>query len=281
MSSFRCLLLQGRMKRAKRAVLRGPVACAVAVTLATAATAMAQEGHSIMQEVQRRAHSTSMRYEGTIQTCTSAKGCTAESKNLVTKRWIYERVGDFGKSKAMLRFTGPAEVKGVSMLIVNHPDSASDQWLWRPAVGRDQRVAIQDRDSRFFGTDFTFEDLEERDADQYDYTVTGEANGQWRIDAKPKKASEYTHSYFWVDKTNYVLMRIEAYNKKGLAKTIDYVDFQTVKCAGCVNGGILTAMGTLVYDSVRKTRTTLKFDKVDYNVPLKDEEFTVEALRRE
>ena len=250
-------------------LLRGSI-----LILLAAGAAMAEEGHQIMVEVQKRAHSNSMRYEGTLQTCTNPKGCAADSKNLVTKRWVYERIGDFGKSKAILRFIGPAEVKGVAMLIINHPDAASDQWLWRPAVGRDQRVAIQDRDSRFFGTDFTFEDLEERDADQFDYTVTGEANGQWRIDAKPKKASEYTHSYFWVDKTNYTIMRIEAYKKVGLVKTIDYVDFETVK-------GIPTAKTTLVYDAIKKTRTGLKVDKIEYNIPLKDEDFTPEALRRE
>jgi hypothetical protein len=235
--------------------------------LTAASVASAQDGHQIMQEVQKRHHVTSMHYEGTIQTSTDAK-------HITTKRWTYDQIGDFGKSKAIIRFTGPAEVKGVALLIVNHPDAASDQWMWRPAVGRDQRVAVQDRSTRFFGTDFNFEDLEERDADQYDYTVTGEVNGQWRIDAKPRKASQYTHSYFWIDKTNYTFQRIEAYNKKGPAKTIDYTEFETIK-------GIYTARGVLVYDVVRKSRTALHYDKVDYNIPMKEEDFTVEALRRE
>ncbi len=246
----------------------------VIVFLLSAGAAFAQNGHDIMLEVQKRHHSMSMRYEGTIQSCTTPKGCPLDSKYLITKRWVYERIGDFGNSKAIVRFTGPAEVKGVALLIVNHPDSASDEWLWRPAVGRDQRIAIQDRSTKFFGTDFTFEDLEERDADQYDFTITGEVNGQWRIDAKPKKASEYTHSYFWIDKTNYSFQRIEAYNKKGLAKTIDYSDFEMVK-------NIWTAKTVLVLDVARKTRTGLRYDKVDYNVPLKADDFTPDKLRLE
>jgi hypothetical protein len=245
----------------------------VIVLLAAAAgAAWGQDGHEIMAEVQKRAHSTSMRYEGTLYSCTSPKGCPPNSKALVTKRWVYERLGDFGNSKGVLRFTGPAEVKGVALLIVNHPDAASDQWLWRPAVGREQKVAVQDRSTRFFGTDFSFEDLEERDADQYTYTIDGQMNGQWKIDAKPKKASDYTHCYFYIDKTNYTFMRIEAYNKKGFAKAIDYTDFEMVK-------GIWTARSVEVVDIVRKTRTALHYDKVDYNLPLKPEDFTVEALR--
>ena len=46
--------------------------------------------------------------------------------------------------------------------------------MWTPAIERDRRIALQDRSTRFFGTDFSFEDLEERDVDQYDYALLGE-----------------------------------------------------------------------------------------------------------
>ena len=243
--------------------------------LAAAIPVLAQDGRQIIQEVQKRQHTTSLRYEGTIRTVTGAFKNQAEAdKHTVMKRWTFERLGEFGNSKAILRFTGPAEVKGVAMLIVNHPNGASDQWMWRPNIGRDQRVSVQDRSTRFFGTDFSFEDLEERDVDQYDFTLTGEAGGQWRIDAKPKKPSQYTHSYFYIDKTNYTYNRIEAFNKKGPVRVIDYSDYKLIK-------GIWTPSGILVQDIVLKSRTVLTYDKVDYNLPMKEENFTVEALRVE
>jgi hypothetical protein len=31
----------------------------------------------------------------------------------------------------------------------------------------------------------------------------------------------------------------------------------------------------------RNSRTTLKYDKVDYNLPLSEDEFTLQALRRD
>src|ERR1041385_1407433 len=145
---------------------------------------LAQDPRQIIQEVQKRQHSDSQRYEGTLEV-------TSGGNQVATKRWVYQRVGSFGSSKAILRFTAPAEVKGVGLLIVNHPDRASDQWMWRPAIGRDQRIALQDRSTRFFGTDFSFEDLEERDVDQFDYLLTGEeaVDGApcWRIEATPRK----------------------------------------------------------------------------------------------
>jgi hypothetical protein len=229
--------------------------------------ALAQDPREIIKEVQKRQHSSSQRYEGTLEV-------TSGANRVATKRWIYERLGDFGNSKAILRFTAPAEVKGVGLLIVNHPDRASDQWMWRPAIGRDQRIALQDRSTRFFGTDFSFEDMEERDVEQYDYKLLGDENGAWKIESRPRKSSQYTHSYFWVKKDNYTFVKIEAYNKKGLVRVIDYKDYELLK-------GIWTARTSEVLDVTRHSRTILKYDKVDYNLPLKDDNFTLEALRRD
>ena len=115
-----------------------------------------QSAREIVAESEKRAQANSQRYEGTLEVIDSERKVT-------TKRWTYERLGSAGESKAVLRFTAPAEVKGVALLIHNHPDRASDQWMWTPAVARDRRIAFQDRRTRFFGTDFTFEDLEGRE----------------------------------------------------------------------------------------------------------------------
>ena len=232
-----------------------------------AVVAFAQDPRAILKEAQRRQSSTSQRYEGTLEV-------TGGAHHVATKNWVYQRLGSFGSSKAILRFTAPAEVKGVGLLIVNHPDRASDQWMWRPAIGRDQRIAFQDRSTRFFGTDFSFEDLEERDADQYDLKLLAEEGGSWKIESRPRKSSQYTYSYFWVNKDNYTFQKIEAYNKSGLVRVIDYKNYEQIK-------GIWTARLTEVNDVVRKSHTTLKYDKLEYNLPFKDDEFSLQALRRE
>jgi len=239
----------------------------LAFLLIFAAPARAQDPRQIIQEVQKRTYSDSQRYEGTLQVI-------GHENRVATKRWVFERIGSFGASKAILRFTAPPEVKGVALLIINHPDKASDQWMWRPEIGREQRIALQDRSTRFFGTDFSFEDLEERDVGQFDYKLLGEENGQWKIESRPRKSSQYTYQYLWVKKDNYTITKVEAYNKKGLARVIEYRDFE-------LDHNIWTARTTEVLDVARKSRTILKFDKLEYDVPLKSDDFTVDALRRE
>jgi outer membrane lipoprotein-sorting protein len=243
-----------------------------AACLLVNAVAWAQDARQIVAESENRSRSKSQQYEGTLEVI----GAT---NKVSIKRWEYRRIGSYGTSKAILRFTAPAEVKGVALLIVNHTDRASDQWMWTPAIERDRRIAAQDRSTRFFGTDFSFEDLEERDVDQFDYKLAGEDTidgaACWKIESKPRqsKSSQYTLSMVWVRKDNYVAAQIESFSKDKLIRRIHYSDIQNV-------GGIWTPRTVEVYDANRKSRTVLKLEKLEYNVPMKDEDFTLEALRR-
>ncbi len=244
---------------------------AVAV-LAASAMAQAQDARGIVEESQRRNRSKSQRYEGTLEVI------NAKSK-VTTKQWEYLRLGDYGDSKAMLRFTEPPEVKGVALLIHNHPDRASDQWMWRPQIGRDQRVALQDRSARFFGTDFSFEDPEERDVNQFDYKLAGEETidgaACWKLESRPKqsKTSQYTHSFVWIRKDNYVFAQIEGFTKAGLSRRINYREIQQVQ-------GHWTARRLEVLDAKTNSRTVLKLEKLQFDAPIGEGEFTLQALRR-
>jgi hypothetical protein len=235
-------------------------------------TLYAQDARQIIAESQKRGQSKSQQYEGTIEVIGS-------SNKISIKRWIFERFGSFGASKAILRFTAPAEVKGVALLIVNHPDRASDQWMWTPALERDRRIALQDRSTRFFGTDFSFEDLEERDVNQFDYKLAGEEtfDGQpcWKIESKPKesKSSQYTSSVLLIRKDNYVVIQIDNFSKDKLVRRIHYTDVQQ-------QDGIWVGRTMEVQDSNRGSRTVMKLEKLQYNIPMKEESFTLEALRR-
>ena len=260
---------QVRMGLAARVSLVAVLALALLSINARAA----DNARQIVDEAQKRTDVKSQRYEGLLQVF-DAKGKISD------KRWTMERLGAHGQSKAVLRFTVPAEVKGVAMLIVNHPDRASDQWMWTPAIERDRRIALQDRSTRFFGTDFSFEDLEERDVNQYDYVLSGEepidGAACWKITSTPResKSSQYTRSIVWVRQDNYAFARIENYVKDQVVRRLHYTNIQNVQ-------GIWTAKQLEMTDVRRGSRTRLTLDKLEYNVPLKDEDFTLQAIRRQ
>jgi len=252
----------------RNSFLRLCICAALGITAASS-----QDARAIIAESDKRARVASQKYEGVLQVYDPGGKVTE-------KRWRSERAGSAGNSKTVLRFTAPAEVKGVSLLIVNHTDRASDQWMWTPAIGRDRRIAMQDRSTRFFGTDFSFEDLEERDVDQFDYKSVGEEDIDgarcWRIEARPKqtKTSQYSSLQIWVRQDNYVTAQLQAYVKDQLVRRLRYQQIEKVQ-------GIWTARQLEMADLRRGSRTVLKIDKLQYDVPVKEEEFTVVALRRE
>ena len=244
----------------------------VIVLFASGLEAQSPDARQVVQEAQKRTQSTSQRYEGLLQVF-DAKGRISD------KQWRFERLGSFGQSRSVLRFTAPAEVKGVALLVVNHTDRASDQWMWTPAVERDRRIALQDRSTRFFGTDFSFEDLEERDVDQYDYQLLGEeaVDGAacWKIQSTPKqtKTSQYTRSIVWVRKDTYALARVDSFVRDQAVRRLNYSDFEQVQ-------GIWTARQMEMFDLRRGSRTRLTLDKLEYNVAMSEESFTLQAIRR-
>jgi hypothetical protein len=230
------------------------------------------DARTIMEESQRRSEAKFYRYDGLLQ--------SFDAKNKVTdKRWTFDRVGSNGRSKAVLRFTAPAEVNGVALLIHNHTDRASDQWMWTPALQRDRRIALQDRSTRFFGTDFSFEDLEERDVDQYDYSMLGseviEGADCWKIETTPKKSrsSHYTRSIAWIRKDNYLQVRLDNFVEDEVVKRLTNSDLESIQ-------GIWTARLLEMSDLRRRTRTRLTLQQVSYNTPMNDQAFTLQAIRR-
>jgi hypothetical protein len=233
---------------------------------------LAEDPHRIVAEAQKQSSVDSQQYAGLLEV-TDARGKAAR------KAWTYERSGSHGSSKVVIRFTAPAEVKGVALLVVNHPDRSADQWMWTPALNRERRIATQDRRTRFFGTDFSFEDLEERDVEQYDYVLDGEEaiDGEpcWRIAATPRtgKRSQYTRSMFWIRKDTYTYARIENFEESKLVRRLTYRNLANIQ-------GIWTARLLEMEDHARGSRTMLRLDSVTYNTPLAAERFTLAALRR-
>lgn len=240
--------------------------------LFVAGSLFAQDARQIVEESQKRHRSRSQQYEGVLEVY-DAKGGKTE------KRWQFARIGSFGESKSVLRFLAPPLVKGVALLIHNHPDRASDQWMWTPELNRDRRIALQDRSTRFFGTDFSFEDLEERDVNQFDYKLLGEPtlNGQacYQIESIPKQSrtSQYAKTVIWVRKDILLPVQFEMYVKTELVKRMVHRRIEQVQ-------NIWSTLELEMSDLRKKSRTVMKSEKLRYDVAMSDEQFTLQALRR-
>ena len=169
-----------------------------------------------MDEVDKRRRTASEYSEGIITV--EEKGKTKQ------KAWRSWRLGWGPDAKGLIQFQEPAEVKGVGLLTLSHASRPAEQWFYAPAIDRDRRVAKQEKSTRFLGTHFTYEDMEERDVDAYTYVLAGEAAvagaACFTIEATPKpgEESQYSKLVFAVIKDRYVTIRVEAYVEGSLRR---------------------------------------------------------------
>ena len=232
----------------------------------------AQDARQIASESQKRGQSKSQQYEGTIEVIGS-------SKKISLKRWIFERFGSFGDSKAILRFTAPAEVKGVALLIVNHPDRASDQWMWTPALGPRSPHRAAGPIHSFLWNRFQFRRSGRARCGPVRLQTRGRGNFRRpalledRVEAQRKQIVAIHFFRVAIRKDNYVVIQIDNFSKEKLVRRIHYTDVQQ-------QDGIWAGRTMEVQDLNRGSRTVMKLEKLQYNIPMKEESFTLEALRR-
>ena len=75
-------------------------------------------------------------------------------------------------------------------------------------------------------------------------------------------------------KDNYAFARIENYVKSNLVRRLNYSEIENVS-------GFWTGRVMEMSDLTRGSRTRLTLDKLQYNVSMKEEDFTLQAIRRQ
>jgi outer membrane lipoprotein-sorting protein len=237
---------------------------------ALAVPAQPSSARAVMDEVDKRRRTTSEYSEGVITV--EEKGKTRQ------KAWRSWRLGWGPEAKGLIQFQEPAEVKGVGLLTLSHANRPAEQWFYAPAIDRDRRVAKQEKSTRFLGTHFTYEDMEERDVDAYAYTLLGEdaiAGARcFKIEAKPvlSKESQYSKLVFWVLEDRYVTIRVEADVEGALRRTFEGSDVRDVSGVPIVHAWSLT-------DTKRPGVTRLVVQNVHVDPNLPGTLFTVGAMR--
>ncbi len=239
----------------------------------------------ILDESDRRTKADSQYYEGTIRV-EDASGRKRE------KNWRSWRLGHGGGARSMVQFLTPTEVKGVTLLTFANAGKEDDQWLYTPALARDRRIAGGAKTERFLGTDFTYEDMQERDLDGAEYRLLGEepcAGGVcWKIEGMPRKEkkSQYRRTVALVRQSDYATLEIKLEKPDGNVRTVTYADYETVTGAppgqsGRASegaGGVLVARHITMVDPQRKSRTVIHLVSVKFHLPFKSDFFVRENL---
>lgn len=193
---------------------------------------------------------------------------------------IFAKRGGAEGARSLLRFTAPADVKGVSLLVRENKGATNEQFLYMPALrGEPKRIAGGDRNQSFLGTDFTFADLEGRDAKAWanvreaDAVVEGKPT--WVIVSTPRnpQAGDYAKVVQTIRQDILLPVRVEFHDAQGLLKVLTVEEVKQVD-------GFWIAVRTRMENVRRKSATVLEILQQRNNLDIPDSVFTTREMTK-
>ena len=190
--------------------------------------------------------------------------------------------------RRLIRFSYPNDIRGTGFLVWEHPTAEDERFLFLPSLGRVRRIAGSETQDSFVGSDFTYEDIGGRELDEYTYRFAGadgesaswtEPGGQprpaWRLESKRKDVSApFARAVSLVLKDSFLVVQADIFNRRNERQKV-----YTVRKIERIEG-IWTVMDSEMVNAAEKTRTGLLVERADYNVGLKDADFSRRELER-
>ena len=188
--------------------------------------------------------------------------------------------------RLLLRFTYPSDIRGTGFLVWEHPSSDDERFLYLPSLGRVRRIAGAETQESFVGSDFTYEDIGGREFDEYTYSIVdenaswtppsgGSARPAWRLESRRKDAAaQFPRVVSTVLKDSFVVVGADIYNRRNEKQKV-----YTVRRLEQVVA-IWTAMDAEMTNVLEKSKTELTIERADYNVGLKEADFSRRELER-
>jgi len=235
-------------------------------------------GRSIIEEQQKR-HQSDNEFSEVALTLIDRKG-----KQKKQKMVIYLLKKD-GKSKTLIQYHAPANIKGVGLLTWEQgKDKEDDQWLYMSASRSTKRIAGGSKKNQFMGTDMAFEDMRPENTDVHEYNLIEETSmfskKCWKIESIPstkkeKKNSGYGKRIMWVDQSNYFTLKVDYYDHHNRhIKTSVFEDIRPIS-------GKLFRSFKVTWNRIRqKTSTVMDYKKIDLNTVHKAVTFTQNYMKR-
>ncbi|RDH88431.1 MAG: outer membrane lipoprotein-sorting protein [endosymbiont of Escarpia spicata] len=186
-----------------------------------------EQGLEIVREVDRR--DTGFHdFKATMTMLLRNKHGEESLRHMRTNALEVENDGD----KTLIIFDRPRDVKGTALLSYSHKTGSDDQWLYLPALKRVKRIASRNKSGPFMGSEFAYEDLSSQEVEKYTYKYIRDEQlnskdvlVQERYPVDPN--SGYTRQMVWVDKAEYIPLKIELYDrKKALLKTLEFKSYK-------------------------------------------------------
>jgi hypothetical protein len=182
--------------------------------------------------------------------------------------------------KSLVVFETPRDVKGTALLSHAHILDPDDQWLYLPALKRTKRISSANKSGPFVGSEFAYEDITAQELKKYSYTwLRDEPCGDLQCFVVARQPlyekSGYTRLLTWYDKTEYLMQRVDYYDRKdALLKTLSFGEYRQYL------GKFWRAHGLYMENHQTGKKTRLLYDAFEFGAGLSDRDFHKSVLKR-
>jgi outer membrane lipoprotein-sorting protein len=117
-----------------------------------------------------------------------------------------------GSDKRMVKFLSPADQRGIAFLSLSN----DIMYLYLPAFKKVRRIASHVKNTKFAGTDFTYEDMEAiRYSEKYVPELLKKEENHFVLQLIPREGvkTDYSKLIMWVRMDNFYPTKIEHYGK--------------------------------------------------------------------
>lgn len=203
------------------------------------------------------------------------------SKHHTRIRSLHQFFKDYDtKEKKVMFFKSPADVKNTSFLNFSYSEAGKDddQWLYLPALKKVKRISASSKDNNFMGSDFTYEDMENRnpERDKHKLLRSEVYNGEscFVVEMTPKEEEQYSKRIAWVMKDKWIPAKVEFYDEDGeLLKILDITEHKNI------DGYWIVISQTM--KNVQKNHTTvISLSNIKMNINIDDSRFSQRAMKK-
>ena len=226
------------------------------------------EAKAIFEEVEDRRNSISSEISNMQMEITDPRGRT---RTRTMKMWSKTGEDD---SQSLIVFSSPGNVSGTGFLTIRE-NGSSTQRLYLPSVGRVQNITSSERGDRFMGSDFTYEDLGDQQAEDYTFEWLEEHDDHYLVHAQKTDSEQYSSVTFKIDREKYTLSEVHYFNKDGeKIKRLEAENFEQL------TDNLWSPSKMTMYDLREDRKTTLTWSEREINSSIPDWRFTERGLQR-
>jgi hypothetical protein len=192
-----------------------------------------------------------------------------------SKATIYWKKFEDGRSRVLIEFSLPEELRGASVLLLERKGGSRDMFMYLPELRSVKRITSRMVTGSMFGTDFSYEDFDMIE----DYAAKAQSkrvedaviDGQpaWVLESRPSagEMGGYTRILEFIDPKTCVRIKTELYEANDRLRKVASSDRKTLKEVS----GLWYAPRLTLRDMVKETETELAIDdiKVGVDIPAK------------